>query len=95
MQTYKYYATEAKRKNPSASFSKDLMDAAFRVSVTRLSREIRAGRLQDIQAMVDRVNFPYRVASMMSLTLGHSVSARNLIGIGKMPRDVECCRWPV
>ena len=56
MQTYKGLATEAKRKNSSVSFGKDLMDTAFRLSVTRLSKEFSSVR--DRQAMADRVSSP-------------------------------------
>lgn len=54
MQTYKGLATEAKRKNSRVSFGKDLMDTAFRLSVTRLSKEFSSVR--DRQAMADRVS---------------------------------------
>ena len=54
MQTYKDFATEAERKNSKVSFSKELMDTAFRVSVTRLSKGLVAARQRDMQAMIDR-----------------------------------------
>jgi hypothetical protein len=56
MQTYKGFATEAKRKNSSVSYGKDLMDTAFRLSVTRLSKEFSS--IRDRQAMADRVSSP-------------------------------------
>ena len=89
MQTYKDFATEAERKNSKVSFSKELMDTAFRVSVTRLSKGLVAARQRDMQAMIDRVSSPFMMTSMMSLTAGHSVSARNLRSTGRMPRDRE------
>jgi hypothetical protein len=85
MQTYNDFATEAKRKNRYVSFSKDLMDVVFRISTTRLPKYPVWEAYK--QAMVDRVSSPSWVTSVISLTAGHSVSARNQIGIGKMAHD--------
>lgn len=93
LQTYKDFATEAERKNSGVSFSKNLMDTAFRISLTRLPKQISGSYSRDKQAMVDRVSSRGDETSRIPLTAGNSVLARNLIGIGKMPRDRRLCVW--
>jgi hypothetical protein len=56
LQRYKSFATEAKRRNAGVSFSKDLMDLAFRVATTRMSKHTDNTRRRDKQAMIDRVS---------------------------------------
>jgi hypothetical protein len=56
LQTYKDFTIEAKRKNPSVPFSKDLIDTAFRISVSRLSKQVSTPYQRDRQTMIDRVS---------------------------------------
>ena len=87
LQTYNGFATEAKRRNAGVSFIKDLMDLAFHISTTRMSKHTDNTRRRDKQAMIDRVSSTSWMMTTMSLTVRNSVSARNLISIGKMTRD--------
>ncbi|KAM0693717.1 hypothetical protein Q7P36_006973 [Cladosporium allicinum] len=54
MQTYKDFAIEIKRKNSNVSFSRDVLDTAFRISTTRLPKHAGGGYQQDKQTMIDR-----------------------------------------
>jgi hypothetical protein len=56
LQTYKGFAGEAKRKNPGVSFSKELMDFAFHIPTTRMSKHTDKARRRDKQAMIDCVS---------------------------------------
>jgi hypothetical protein len=56
LQTYKDFTIEAKRKNLSVPFSKGLIDTAFRISVSRLSKQVSTPYQRDRQTMIDRVS---------------------------------------
>jgi hypothetical protein len=64
MQTYKDFAIEIKRKNSNVSFSKDLMDYAFRIATTRMSKHFDRFRRGDKQDMIDRVSSTCRTTTM-------------------------------
>ena len=87
MQTYKDFAIEIKRKNSNVSFSRDVLDTAFRISTTRLPKHAGGGYQQDKQTMIDRVSSTTGITITMLLTVECSVSARNLRSTGRMPRD--------
>ena len=89
MQTYKDFAIEIKRKNSNVSFSRDVLDTAFRISTTRLPKHAGGGYQQDKQTMIDRVSSTTGITITMLLTVECSVSARNLRSTGRMPRDRE------
>lgn len=56
MQTYRDFAEQAEKKNLHTAFTKDLMDMAFQMADSRLSRHMRGGGVIARQTLMKRVS---------------------------------------
>ena len=55
-QTYEEFARQAERKNPDMAFHKEIMDAAFRLAISRSTRQIRLPHKGAVKTMTARVS---------------------------------------